>query len=174
MHHCWLARPRYARILNYLRSPAEPPEVLPRSAQLQSLSHSRLEQLLELRDEAAYLNLEGLRRLCTNEIRLRYPGVARLHHTREQSSVSASSIQSLCASAHGLHTLLERAENDIQSSQQDSSSIGSKGSKDGSPSERVSPRSLAMPQSWNGPTLRGRSESKRPGSPPRSPPAGWI
>jgi hypothetical protein len=114
MHRCWLARPRYARILNYRRSPAEAPEVLPRSTQLQSLSHSRLEQLLDLRDEAAYLNLEGLRRLCTDEIRLRYPGVARLHHTREQSSVSASSIQSLRASAHGLHTLLERAENDIR------------------------------------------------------------
>jgi hypothetical protein len=74
----------------------------------------------------------------------------------------------------GLHTLLERVENDIRSSQQDSSSIDSKGSKDGSPSESVPPRSLATPQSWNGPTLRGRSESKRSGSPPRSPPVGWI
>jgi hypothetical protein len=150
------------------------PEVLPRSVQLQSLSHSRLKQLLELCDEAAYLNLEGLHKLCTDEIRLRYHGIAHLHHTREQSSASISSIQSLHASAHGLHTLLECAENDIRLSQQDSSLIGLKGSKDGSPSERVPPRSLATPQSSNGPTLRGRRKSKHRSSPLQSPPAGWI
>jgi len=75
---------------------------------------------------------------------------------------------------YGLHTLLERVENDARSGQQDSSPIDSKGSKDSSPSDTVPPRSLATPQSWNGPTLRGRSESKRRDSPSRSPPVGWL
>lgn len=176
--HLFLDRPSapYTHILNYLRSPlASPdaPEVLPRSVHLQSSTHSRLEHLLELRDEAAYLHLDGLYKLCTDEIRLRRHDGSRLHTRGHSSTSPVGSIHSLRASVYSLHTLLERVESDIRSSQHDSSP-DSKSVKDSSPSnEMVSMRSPPTPQSWNGPTLRGRNGSQRLHSPSRTP-AGWI
>lgn len=65
---------RYAHILTYLRSPpstAECSAVLPHGVRLNG-SHCRIEALLELRDEAIYLGLEELQRLCTDELRHRH------------------------------------------------------------------------------------------------------
>ncbi|KAG6902237.1 hypothetical protein C0995_002869 [Termitomyces sp. Mi166 len=92
--HLFMDRPStpYLHIFNYLRSSLgspDAPETLPRSIQMLS-SHQRLEGLLELRDEAAYLGLEGLRKLCVDEIRLRH--VPRLH-TRGQSTSTAAHTQ---------------------------------------------------------------------------------
>ena len=68
---------RYAHILSYLRSsPGTPenPEVIPRAVLYNSSSQaSRLESLIELRDEAAYLNLENLHKMCSDEmVRMRH------------------------------------------------------------------------------------------------------
>ncbi|RDB22667.1 hypothetical protein Hypma_010106 [Hypsizygus marmoreus] len=159
----------YTHILNYLRSPlgtVNGPEMLPRS--IQSLpSHQRLDALLELRDEAAYLNLDGLHKLCMDEIRLRHG--PRLHN-RGHSASTVGSTHSLHASIYSLHTLLERVETDMRSSQCDSASSDSKCNKD-SPTEMGVVPSPPTPQSWNGPS-RARSHGRY--SPSRSPPAGWI
>lgn len=97
-------------ILSYLRTPVSTPEcpaVLPRAAQLTSSSSSRLEALLELRDEARYLDLDELYKLCSDELRARhYFGLARSsQHTRGMSSASVST-----NSAHSLGTLRENEE----------------------------------------------------------------
>ncbi|KAF8195830.1 hypothetical protein K438DRAFT_1483943, partial [Mycena galopus ATCC 62051] len=66
--HLFLDRPSepYVHILAYLRSPrtSEGPELLPPRA-----ARAGLDSLLELRDEAAYLGLEDLHKLCVEEIR---------------------------------------------------------------------------------------------------------
>ncbi|KAH6914850.1 hypothetical protein BKA70DRAFT_556616 [Coprinopsis sp. MPI-PUGE-AT-0042] len=71
--HIFLDRPSapYAHILAYLRStPGATPECIPRSVQhSQPTPAARLESLIELRDEAAFLKLEALHRLCVDEIR---------------------------------------------------------------------------------------------------------
>ncbi|KAF5387769.1 hypothetical protein D9615_000470 [Tricholomella constricta] len=170
--HIFLDRPSapYAHVLNYLRSPVgspEAPETLPRSVQIQPSSHMRLESLLELRDEAAYLNLDSLHKLCADEIRLRHG--PRLHN-RGQSASTIGSAHSLHASVYSLHALLERVESDVRSNPRDSNASDSKSSK-GSPTDLGASRSLPTPESWNGPP-RGRSEGRY--GPGRSPPAGWI
>ncbi|KAF9534272.1 hypothetical protein CPB83DRAFT_843968 [Crepidotus variabilis] len=146
--HIFLDRPSspYHHILAYLRTPyAEGQiETLPYALQLHSspssnlnnnsqpsfslppsslsshnsLSQTRLENLIEVRDEAAYLHLDGLHKLCTDEIRNRYgPRLApHAHHTRGQSSSSVASIHSLHASVYSLHTLLEKVETDLRHS----------------------------------------------------------
>ena len=107
-HDANLRHNRYAHILTYLRSPestSEAPAVLPHGARLNG-STSRLEALLELRDESAYLGLDELQKLCTDELRHRHP------------SPSGSSLGGLGlhmrgfsnASNKSLHTLRERAE----------------------------------------------------------------
>lgn len=62
----------YTHVLAYLRtlpSIPEQPETLPRAVQqLGPQSPSRLESLLELCDEASYLGLEALYKLCCREI----------------------------------------------------------------------------------------------------------
>lgn len=74
-------------------STPEHPAALPRAVQLLSSSSSRLESLLELRDEARYLDLDELYKLCTDELRARHnlslgrPSM----HTRGMSNVSMSS-----------------------------------------------------------------------------------
>ena len=81
---------RYAHILSYLRSPTTAPAALPRAAQLTSSSSSRLEALLELRDEAVYLGLDELAKLCTDELSARCRTRTASHsshsHTHSQSS----------------------------------------------------------------------------------------
>lgn len=66
--------------------------MLPRGVQLLSSSSSRLEALLELRDEARYLELDELYKLCTDELRSRQSlGQARASmHARGMSSISSS------------------------------------------------------------------------------------
>ncbi|KAI0081756.1 hypothetical protein K474DRAFT_1688477 [Panus rudis PR-1116 ss-1] len=102
--HVFLDRPSapYAHILTYLRSPPSSPEhpaSLPRAVQLSSSSSSRLDALLELRDEALYLDLEELYKLCTDEIRLRHEERRRSNllglHSRGMSSGSIISSRSL-------------------------------------------------------------------------------
>lgn len=133
----------YAHILTYLRTPppspsfshpfaqtqlSEPTEILPRAVSLRSLSHSdpsyssNFEALLELRDEAAFLGLEALHKLCMDELRLRTAPSSRPTHTRGQSSTSMASMSmgrgdsvhsmhaSIYSSIHGMQPLLERVE----------------------------------------------------------------
>ncbi|PPQ93994.1 hypothetical protein CVT25_009842 [Psilocybe cyanescens] len=184
--HIFLDRPStpYAHILSYLRSPIVEgqAEVLPRALQAHAPTSTqvRLESLIEVRDEAAFLNLDGLHRLCSDEIRLRYG--PRLH-TRGNSSGSGGSIHSLHASIYSLHTLLERVETDLANTSTSSPSeinaptVG--GKKPASPHETIFPsRSPPTPQSWDGPRLEQRSQSRlsqhnqnRQSQPP---PAGWI
>ncbi len=116
---------RYAHILTYLRSPvstSEAPAILPHGARLNG-STSRLEALLELRDEAAYLGLEELQKLCTDELRHRHPSPSgSLNglglHMRGFSNASSKS----------LHTLRETpeppAESEVKSIQRKSDDSG--------------------------------------------------
>jgi hypothetical protein len=165
---------RYAHVLSYLRSPVVEgqPEMLPRALQLQASTGAnvRLESLIEVRDEAAFLGLEGLHKLCTDEIRLRYG--PRLH-TRGQSSTSAISIHSHRASVYSSHTLAERGESlehihPIPTSPLPASDVFPS-SKDKQGSE-LPIRGPPTPQSWEGPLLH-QSQSHQS---LKSPPAGWI
>ncbi|KAG6917912.1 hypothetical protein DXG01_000521 [Tephrocybe rancida] len=167
--HLFLDRPStpYTHVFNYLRAaPGSPdtPETLPRSIQMLP-SHQRLEGLLELRDEAAYLGLENLHKLCMDEIRMRHG--PRLHSRGHSSSTLAQSLQ---ASVYSLHSLMERVDSDMQPSPRDSHSSDSKSSK-GSVDMTIA-RSPATPQSWNGPSRRQSGGRHSPAQSP--PPAGWI
>ncbi|CAA7259816.1 unnamed protein product [Cyclocybe aegerita] len=174
--HIFLDRPSapYAHILSYLRSLAieGQPDSLPRALQLlgSSPSQSRLETLIEVRDEAAYLNLEGLYKLCAEEIRHRYG--PRYHHRGN----SSASIHSLHASVYSLHTLLEKVETDIRqsiSTPEAGVGLAARRSKQPSPSGETTAKLPPTPQSWDGPLFQ-RSESRQSHSNPKSAPAGWI
>ncbi|KAF8165292.1 hypothetical protein B0H34DRAFT_671177 [Crassisporium funariophilum] len=169
--HIFLDRPSapYPHILAYLRAAPVPgqPELLPHSLQRHISTHSRLESLVEVRDEAAFLNLEGLHKLCTDEIRIRYG--PRLH-VRSNSASSGGSIHSLHASVYSLHNILERVETDLRNSiSPASSSHDVTKNKAGNPQEPA--RSPATPQSWDGPLLDRQSQGRQS---PKNPPAGWI
>ncbi|KAI0771608.1 hypothetical protein BD413DRAFT_613112 [Trametes elegans] len=108
--HVFLDRPSapYAHVLTYLRSPPATPEspgTLPHAARLNG-SLARLEALLELRDEACYLGLADLEKLCTDELRNRQATPSSLGLGLHMRGFSNSSSQS----ARSLHTLRERAE----------------------------------------------------------------
>ncbi|KIO32821.1 hypothetical protein M407DRAFT_96136 [Tulasnella calospora MUT 4182] len=84
----------YPHILNYLRSPVES-TALPRAVQLgeapsPTSTHdaTKVDALLELRDEAAYLGLEGLVLLCEVELRKWY--VASRRHSSQQHKPTQS------------------------------------------------------------------------------------
>jgi hypothetical protein len=83
---------RYAHVLTYLRSPTTSPATLPRAAQLTTTSSSRLEALLELRDEAVFLGLDELAKLCADELAARHRARAasRMSHARTGSGASES------------------------------------------------------------------------------------
>ncbi|KAG1768148.1 hypothetical protein EDD22DRAFT_772428 [Suillus occidentalis] len=103
--HVFLDRPSapYAHILSYLRTPLfipEHPATIPRAVQLASSSRARLEALLELRDEASYLGLDELFKLCNDEICNRHSTAI---HARAGSMSSSASI-------HSLHTVQEGGE----------------------------------------------------------------
>ncbi|KDQ64556.1 hypothetical protein JAAARDRAFT_28201 [Jaapia argillacea MUCL 33604] len=122
--HIFLDRPSasYAHILNYLRSPSSSP-ILPRAVQLlpslpRHEASSRLDLLLELRDEARYLGLEELYKLCTEEIRLRQsfslPNYTHTHR-RGGSNTSANgtsihSVQTLVMSTGSREKSIERTD----------------------------------------------------------------
>ncbi|KAI0349418.1 hypothetical protein OH77DRAFT_1594237 [Trametes cingulata] len=108
--HVFLDRPSapYAHILTYLRSPhstSDSPATLSHAARLNG-SSARLEALLELRDEACYLGLAELEKLCADELRHRQATPSSLGlglHMRGFSNASSHSVRSL-------HTLRERDE----------------------------------------------------------------
>ncbi|KAH7920176.1 hypothetical protein BV22DRAFT_1199102 [Leucogyrophana mollusca] len=160
--HIFLDRPSapYAHILTYLRSSptsAEHPAMLPRAAQLVSSSRSRLEALLELRDEASYLDLDELYKLCNDEINQRQSIVIPTH-VRGASGSSSASI-------HSLHTLRERSEPNEDTRLSHISTETSQGV-------------LQSPSVPRHSSLRGRSQTRKEVSVAASlktrPPAGWI
>ena len=119
--------------------------------------------MIEVRDEAAFLNLEGLHKLCVDEIRLRYGPRC---HARDNSGSSRLSIQSLQASVHSLHTVLERVETDLRNN------ILPCNAETGHPSlQETGGRSPPTPQSWDGPLIQGIQQGRQS---IKSPPVGWI
>ncbi|KAK7060589.1 hypothetical protein VNI00_001355 [Paramarasmius palmivorus] len=193
--HIFLDRPSapYAHILNYLRSPDSEecglPESLPRAVQLQpSYTQSRLEALLELRDEAAYLNLEGLYKLCIDELRLRQPSLTPRIHSRNQSRTLQSatnpgriSVQSQHASVHSFPLEASISE-PLRSAtaprlrRKGTSNADSTSSAEGHVPATMRMRSPPTPTSWrdarSSTTSSSRSRSRT--GPLQSPPAGWI
>ncbi|KII95139.1 hypothetical protein PLICRDRAFT_97169 [Plicaturopsis crispa FD-325 SS-3] len=159
--HIFLDRPSapYAHILTYLRSPLSTPEapaVLPRAVQLTSSSSSRLEALLELRDEARYLDLEELYKLCTDEIRARQS--VRVH-SRGGSSAS------LNGSIRSAHTFRDR---DSRAGQGDY--VGR-----GDAAAAASTRSIVADEVGIMSPAMSPSRVGIKGSPlPASPPPGWL
>ncbi|KAJ7179084.1 hypothetical protein C8R46DRAFT_1072405 [Mycena filopes] len=155
--HIFLDRPSepYVHILSYLRSPcssSDGPEVLPPRA-----ARAGLDTLIELRDEASYLGLDGLYKLCVEEIRQRHrfrPRNSRAH------SAGSGSLHSLHPSASSLQTMLERVEGQSHSRAP---------SKD---VEEPVARSPPTPESWAG-GRHVRSQTRH-GTLRSPPPAGWI
>jgi len=155
--HIFLDRPSapYAHILSYLRSPPSTPEnpaLLPRAVQLSSSSSARLEALLELRDEARYLDLDELYKLCNDEIRLRTVRPAGLGlHVRGFSSASTTSLRSVT-------TLRDIAEYETKSGRAQSrdSEFASAGAMK-KPKVQTGVRPLADPQQ------RGRTTTRKVG-----------
>jgi hypothetical protein len=106
--HVFLDRPSapYAHVLAYLRSvPSTPqhPEALPRAVQAQLGSSLRLESLLELRDEASYLGLTELEKLCCHEIH-------RFQRSPLSTSAGGTLTRGQTGSVHSFHTLVERCQ----------------------------------------------------------------
>ncbi|KAG9046699.1 hypothetical protein FS837_003808 [Tulasnella sp. UAMH 9824] len=86
----------YPHILNYLRSPVES-TALPRAVQLgdapsPTSAHDamKVDMLLELRDEAAYLGLEGLVLLCEVELR-KWFAASRRHSAQQHKPTQSTS-----------------------------------------------------------------------------------
>lgn len=170
---------RYTHILTYLRSriaAPDHPEVIPRAVLYQVSAHARLESLIELRDEAAFLKLDGLHKMCVDEIR---KGHAPKIHARGNST-SINSVHSMQASVATMQTLLERVETDPRSS---SHSLPM--STDGRPKERdnslsdqssaPSSRGPPTPHSWEtGFPGHTRNRSLPTSRSLKSPPVGWI
>ncbi|KAL5511739.1 hypothetical protein ACEPAH_4957 [Sanghuangporus vaninii] len=106
--HVFLDRPSapYAHIIAYLRAPilsSHPEGMLPYAARLfpaarHSFATARLEALLDLRDEAAYLGLTDLMRLCDEELAGQVPLVA------DGGRSSIHSTHTLCDSTAGATT----------------------------------------------------------------------
>jgi hypothetical protein len=133
---------RYDHILAYLRSPATNADhvaSLPHAVQLHAATPARLEALLILRDEAAYLGLSELVELCTAELR-RNPNVYLTQLMRTPSHVHTHTRAASHGSMRSMGTVRERDENDAGSNSTGRDSIGSA-------------------QSLGSPHVRGRSHS---------------
>lgn len=166
--HVFLDRPSapYAHILAYLRTPLSTPEqpaMLPRGAQLLSSSSARLEALLELRDEARYLELEELYKLCTDELRSRQSLVqARASlHTRGISSTSLStgSVRSLSLGA--LREMVDDAEEPPRHKEKRNRHSGDSGIASGTSASSHSPRASVVAEvGWHPatPTVPGLAQ----------------
>lgn len=105
---------RYDHILAYLRSPptaADHVASLPHAVQIHAATPARLEALLILRDEAAYLGLSELVELCTTELR-RNPNVHLPQLMRTASHVLAHTRGPSNGSVRSMGTLRERDEED--------------------------------------------------------------
>ena len=103
---------RYDHILSYLRSPqttADHAVSLPHAVQLHAATPARLESLLILRDEAAYLGLSELVELCTAELR-RNPNVYLTQLKRTPSHVHAHTRGASHGSMRSMGTVRERDE----------------------------------------------------------------
>ncbi|EPT03773.1 hypothetical protein FOMPIDRAFT_1028617 [Fomitopsis schrenkii] len=171
--HVFLDRPSapYVHILAYLRSPPSTPEhpaILPRAVQLTGSSSSRLEALLELRDEARYLDLEELYKLCNDELRSRYarPAPAPLGlHLRGLSSASSASLRSV----NTMRDIAEDPTGSAEESSRDSGFASLRGNTTSKPkaAESVTPTPGA---------LRGRTTAKKGfvGQQRTKPQPGWI
>ncbi|KAI0268261.1 hypothetical protein BC834DRAFT_842285 [Gloeopeniophorella convolvens] len=95
----------YDHILAYLRSPPatiDHAATLPHAAQMHAATPARIDALLALRDEAAYLGLPELAQLCTAELRRHappahaQPSLAHAHaHVRGPSNSSLRSMDTL-------------------------------------------------------------------------------
>ena len=88
------SRSRYTHILSYLRTPTSPdqPGVLPRAVRLShNYRSARTETLLELRDEASFLNLQELSKLCTEELDKYTPVTS---SSKSTTSVTSGSVRS--------------------------------------------------------------------------------
>ncbi|EAU84833.2 hypothetical protein CC1G_00352 [Coprinopsis cinerea okayama7 len=179
--HLFLDRPSspYGHILTYLRSPPAPehPECIPRAIMYQQSTGARLESLIELRDEAAYLKLDALHKLCVDEIR---KGHAPKMHARGNSTSgqSINSVHSMQASLCTMQTLPERVEPDtrvslhslgVSKSERDLNSLSDQST---APSSRGPP----TPHSWENGFAPGhmRNRSLPATRPPKNPPPGWI
>ncbi|KAJ6485115.1 hypothetical protein C8R47DRAFT_548060 [Mycena vitilis] len=155
--HIFLDRPSdpYVHILNYLRSPCaspEGPEVLPPRA-----ARAGLDTLLELRDESAYLGLDGLRKLCIEEIRKQHRPLRRT----SRGHSSGASIHSMHASVSSLHTMVEHDEPQSHHSR----TLSKHSTVDELGHASSAPESWAVGRHATSPTRHGSL---------RSPPPGWI
>jgi hypothetical protein len=168
--------------MSYLRSApstSECPATLPRAIQLISSSSSRLEALLELRDEASYLDLDELQQLCHAEIHQRESIFSR---TRVGSTESDRSV-------HSVHTFRDRpssephrADGPLNEAHRDSivthrSAPKERGSVATRSTEHIVQPATAPPQ---GSHSRSRSHGQQRSAPlrspllPATPPPGWI
>ena len=164
----------------YLRSApstSECPAMLPRAVQLISSSSSRLEALLELRDEASYLDLDELHQLCNAEIRHRE---SIFSHTHVGSTGSGGSM-------HSVHTFRERpasephrADGLSNESRRDSIVTHRSAPKERGSVATRSTEQIVQPAATSSHTRsrsHGRQERTEPlRSPPicPTPPPGWI
>ncbi|KAL1722495.1 hypothetical protein EV715DRAFT_193073 [Schizophyllum commune] len=189
--HIFLDRPSspYEHVLAYLRTPeAEPggpPETLPRGVLSQPSPRAELDALLDLRDEALYLDLEPLYKLCVDEIRHMHRQQPTRTHQRGGSNASATMIgshQSLHASVHSLPALAEKSGLERMglgfTTVRDERTLDAGVRSPPPPSEGsrypASPRSSTghRSRSSNGPPPRSSSKPPTIRTPP--PPAGWI
>ncbi|KAF9075733.1 hypothetical protein BDP27DRAFT_1212116 [Rhodocollybia butyracea] len=188
----------YMHILNYLRSPVgstESPETLPRAAQLNpGNSQSRLESLLELRDEASYLDLDDLYKLCQDEIRQRQPvlqpRLPRSHPTHSRGQSSNSNLSSSGTESHtsvsSMNTLLDRSSMRGRVRESSTTFVDRESTKASNqcsdPQLTCGLRSPPTPESWKDGRNSGSSTSTSTGSARNlrrndligSPPSGWI
>jgi hypothetical protein len=145
---------RYDHILAYLRSPPSTVDhvaSLPHAVQLHAATPARLEALLILRDEAAYLGLSELVELCSAELR-RNPNVYLTQLMRTPSHVHAHSRGASHGSIRSMGTLRERDEDD--------------GSADADIGSNSTGRdSIGSAKSLSSPHGRGRSRSNAPAVP---------
>ena len=106
-------RSRYTHILTYLRTPASPdqPGVLPRAVRLShKFPPAKAETLLELRDEANFLNLGELSKLCTEELS-KYTPATSISSSKSISSSMRSSKRPSITHAQSHHQLGMRSKN---------------------------------------------------------------
>lgn len=164
--HVFLDRPSapYAHILAYLRTPTDSSATvaLPRAAQLTSASSSRLDSLLELRDEATYLGLDELVQLCTDELAargnlVRTPRSRKISHTRSESQASTTT------------TLLNRTPTaETPTSQRDSDSASdSAHSRSASPSHERDSLATISTASTAGSARSAPAAASSPPTPPQ-------
>ncbi|KAI0750699.1 hypothetical protein C8Q80DRAFT_1099343 [Daedaleopsis nitida] len=143
--HIFLDRPSapYAHILTYLRSPTSTPDssaILPHGARLNGCA-SRVEALIELHDEAAYLGLEELQRLCADELRHRQPSPPGLGglglHMRGLSNGSSKSLHTLREAVEPIEPVVKAAQRNSDDSGFASTGAGTR--KSGGSSEPEAP-----------------------------------